>query len=293
MTKAPDAYRRWATLAVILSCLFPCFASAGAQETTRSFYEALQQRLIADGFDADRIKRMYRDESVFFEARGVTAYFQHNEATLNYDKLTGRSYIRDARKYMHEHADALARAEKNFGVDRRVITAVILVETRFGAYVGTRSILNTLSTMAVLTDPRPREYIWQQLPREARANRNAYDRKADQKAEWAYKELKAFLTYTDLHHIEAPAVVGSYAGAVGIAQFMPSNILVYGRDGNGDGRIDLFDDADAIFSIANYLQNFGWKPGLNHKQAYKVVYHYNHSKYYVNTILKIADLLEG
>jgi membrane-bound lytic murein transglycosylase B len=88
-------------------------------------------------------------------------------------------------------------------------------------------------------------------------------------------------------------VRGSYAGALGLAQFMPSNILAYGKDGNGDGRIDLFDHADAIFSIASYLKHYGWKPGIDDKKAYSVVYRYNHSKYYVNTILKIRNLLEG
>ena len=53
------------------------------------------------------------------------------------------------------------------------------------------------------------------------------------------------------------------------------------KDGNGDGRIDLFDDADAIFSIASYLKHYGWAPGIDRDSAYKVVYHYNHSKYYV------------
>ncbi|RJQ79157.1 MAG: protein MltB [Desulfobacteraceae bacterium] len=292
MMKTPHAYRGRVILAVILTCLFPLF-SAAAQEPSRAFYDVLQRRLIADGFDAERIKRLYHSDAVFFEARGVTAYFQHNEAALDYDKLTKRSYIVEGKAYMRRHADVLARAEKCFGVDPRVITAIILVETRFGTVVGKRSIINTLSTMAVLAEAQPREYLWEQLPSERRFSRTDYDRKADQKADWAYKELKAFLTYTDLHGIDAPTVVGSYAGALGIAQFMPSNILVYGRDGDGDGRIDLFTDADAIFSIANYLKNYGWKPGLDREKAFKAVYHYNHSKYYVNTILKIVDLLEG
>jgi membrane-bound lytic murein transglycosylase B len=167
------------------------------------------------------------------------------------------------------------------------------VETKFGRFVGSRSIINTLSTMASLTEAEPREYLWTQLPKERRFERNRYDQKADQKSQWAYKELKAFLTYTQQHQIDPVSIKGSYAGALGIAQFMPSNILAYGEDGNGDGRIDLFEDADAIHSIAGYLKHYGWKPGIDRKGAYKVVYHYNHSKYYVNAVLKITQLLEG
>jgi membrane-bound lytic murein transglycosylase B len=285
--------RRLVSSAVILFFLLPIAGSYATQQESQAFYDTLQQRLIEDGFNAERIRRLYRHEAVAFEAVGVTAYFQHNEATLNYDQFSKRAAIQQAREYMRRHAEVLTRAEKRYGVDPRVITAIMLVETRLGSFLGSRPIINTLSTMAALTDAPAREHLWEQIPTERRFARTDYDRKADQKSTWAYRELKAFLTYADLYDIDAPAVVGSYAGAVGIPQFMPSNILAYGSDGDGDGRIDLFNDADAIYSIANYLKNYGWKPGLNRKQAYKVIFQYNRSKHYVNTILKIADLLEG
>ena len=145
--------------------------------------------------------------------------------------------------------------------------------------------------MAVLTESGPREYLWEQLPEKRRFERTRYDQKADSKAEWAYNELKAFLTYTELHGMDPTQITGSYAGAMGIAQFIPSNIIPFGQDGNGDGRINLFEDADAILSIASYLKKHGWKQNLTRKDAYKVIYTYNHSKYYVNTILKIMDLI--
>ena len=266
---------------------------ATAENELRGFFAALQKRLVADGFDAALIKRLYESNAVFFESRGVSAYFLHNEATLNYKKMTRRSWIREARAYMAEHQAVLDQAQKRYGVDPTVITAIILVETKFGRYLGKRSIINTLSTMAALTEAEPREYLWEQLPKNRRYDRNTYDQKADQKASWAYKELKAFLKYAQLHEVDPIAVVGSYAGALGIAQFMPSNILAFGQDGDQDGRIDLFVDADAIFSIANYLKHYGWKPAITRDKAYKVVYHYNHSSYYVDTILEISDLLKG
>lgn len=293
MKKSCNSSAKYGIWVVAVLWLLLLCTSAAAQEAPSALFESLQQRLVADGFDAQRIKQIYQHEEVFFEVQGVASYFQHNEATLNYDQFTNAGYIRDAQAYLQTHADALKRAEQKFGVDPRAITAIILVETKFGRYLGKRSILNTLSTMSALSEARPREYLWEQLPTERRFTRLEYDRKADAKADWAYKELKAFLTYADLHGIDPPSVVGSYAGALGIAQFMPSNILAYGQDGNGDGRINLFEDADAIFSIASYLQNYGWKPGIGREQAGKVIYHYNHSKYYVEAVLKIMDLLKG
>lgn len=282
--------KQWLIIPALTVILLTTALTACAKEPPPLF-AGLQNRLMADGFDPQRIKQIYASKDVFFEVRGVTAYFQHNEATLNYKKMTKRSWINEAREYMREHAQALDQAKKKFGVDPRVITAIILVETKFGRYLGKRSIINTLSTMASLSESQPREYLWKQLPDERRFTRPEYDKKADQKSDWAYKELKAFLTYTEMHQIEPTSVVGSYAGALGIAQFMPSNILAYGQDGNGDGRIDLFEDADAIFSIAGYLKHYGWEPGIDRDKAAKVVYHYNHSSYYVDTILEIVDLL--
>ena len=78
-----------------------------------------------------------------------------------------------------------------------------------------------------------------------------------------------------------------------MAQFMPTSILAYGKDGNNDGTIDLLNHTDAMASIANYLKKHGWRPGISRKKAEKVIYHYNHSKYYVKAILKIAKRLES
>jgi membrane-bound lytic murein transglycosylase B len=282
-----------AVMSVVGSLLLVMLAAGAMAQDPKTFFDELQKRLIADGFAPQRITQIYQSDQVFFESRGVSAYFLHNEATLNYKKMTKPNWINEARAYMKENRQALDQAEVKYGVDPDIITAIILVETKFGRYLGNRSIINILSTMASLTQPEPREYLWGQLPVEKRYERNKYDQKADQKADWAYNELKAFLTYTEQHGIDAITVVGSYAGAVGIAQFMPSNIIAYGQDGNGDGRIDLFDDADAIFSIASYLKHYGWQPGIDRQKAYKVVFNYNHSSYYVDTILEIADLLKG
>ncbi|MGD9010567.1 MAG: lytic murein transglycosylase [Desulfobacteraceae bacterium] len=295
MLKIASIIYSYRTALILAGALFaaPSMAQAADQET-RGFFEPLIQRLIADGFNPDQIRQLYsRSDEVYFESRGVSLYFLHNEAKLDYNKMTKRSWIREARVYLKDHAESFKAAEKKFGVDPNVIAAIILVETKFGRYMGNRSILNTLSTMAVLTQPEQRDYLWEQLPEERRYSRNKYDQKADRKSDWAYRELKAYLTYTQRHGIDPAQIKGSYAGALGLAQFMPSNILAYGKDGNGDGKINLFEDADAIFSIASYLRHYGWKPGIDDKKAYKVVYHYNHSKYYVNTILKIRDLLEG
>ena len=136
-----------------------------------------------------------------------------------------------------------------------------------------------------------REQFWRQLPAEDRLPKNRYEIKAGNKARWAYRELKAFLQYTRQQGLEPSSVPGSYAGAIGIAQFMPTNILLLAEDGSRDGKIDMFDHEDAIFSIGRFLSRYGWKPGISRKKAKKVILYYNRSSYYANTILDIADKL--
>jgi membrane-bound lytic murein transglycosylase B len=265
---------------------------AASQDSTTSF-NALQTRLVQEGFDPVMLKTLFQKPDVHFEPRTVSLFFMHSEARVNYDQFLSQESLQKARKYIQDHLLDLNAAEETLGVNKEVITAIMLVETRLGTYLGTSSILNTLSSLAALKDSELREVVWNSIQEDRRPDRSAFEEKANAKSAWGYQELKAFLKYTSREKIDPTTIYGSYAGALGISQFMPSNILAYGRDGNQDGRIDLFNPSDAIMSIANYLKNFGWKPGISYEAAFDVVYHYNHSKVYVTTILKIADQLKG
>ncbi len=183
--------------------------------------------------------------------------------------------------------------EKTYCVDKEIIAAIILVETRLGTYLGERSILNTLSTMASLNDQHVKNMLWRKISGSSPFTREKFDKKAEKKSTWAYSELKDFLKYANRENIDPLSVCGSYAGAMGIAQFMPSNILALAKDGNNDGCIDLFNHADSIASIASYLKHHGWQAKIDDKKAYKILLRYNNSKYYANIILKIAKLLRG
>jgi membrane-bound lytic murein transglycosylase B len=276
--------------------ILPFIAAAQAKatiETNDHYFESVQKRLIKDGFDSEKIKRLYRRPQVFFESKGVTVFFTYSEAKVDYDQFANDWSIRKAQKFMQTHQEDLHRAEKAYGVESQVITAVLLVETGLGSSVGNWSTLNTLSTMASLREPEARNGLWKTIPSSKRIPRKQFEKKAKQKSSWAYKELKAFLTYAYQQGLDPAEVPGSIAGAIGYAQFMPSNILAYGKDGNNDGSVDLHNHADSMASIAYFLKRHGWRPGISRKKAEKVIYHYNHSEYYVNVVLKIANLLKG
>ncbi|RLC10886.1 MAG: protein MltB [Deltaproteobacteria bacterium] len=273
------------------SCSYVHTAAHADNKVT--YFESLQKRLVSDGFDEKEIKAFYNAPQADFETKGVSRYFMHNEGKLNYGQFLKKGPLERARIYMKKHKTKLAEAEKTYGVNGRIITAILLVETRLGTYTGKSSVFNILSTMASLADTDIRNMLWKKVSGSTRLSRQEFEAKAEKKSGWAYKELKAFLKYTNREKITPSSIYGSYAGAMGICQFMPSNILPLAKDGDKDGHVDLFTHADAIMSVASYLSHYGWYPGIAGKESYNVVYRYNHSKYYVNTILKIAELLKG
>ena len=295
MTHSDRIFTSMLSLTMCLAVLWlwlPLQAGATAKNNADHF-QALQQKLIKDGFNSDKIARLYSRPQVFFEADGVTILFTYSESKVDYDQFANNWSIDKAKKYMLKHQEDLKRVENAYGVNSRVITAILLVETGLGKNVGTRSTLNSLSTLASLMYPEVRRTFYKQIPADKRPSKKKFDKTAKRRSRWAYAELKAFLTYAYQEGFDPAEIPGSFAGAMGYAQFMPSNILAYGKDGNNDGTIDLLTHPDSMASIANFLKRHGWRPGISRKKKEKVIYHYNHSDYYVKTILKIAERLKS
>ena len=256
-------------------------------------FDKLTAQLIEDGFEREKIAPLFASKAVFFNPDGVSLFFIHTESSLNYAQFASKKSIGMAVKYMDSHKAALDRAQKIYGVDKTIITAILLVETRLGNYLGKRTVINTLSTMAALTDDTLRERIWNSIPDKKKPKKEVFLKKVTRRSKWGYEELKALIKYTAQEGLPPESIKGSYAGAMGIPQFMPSNALNLARDGNNDGKIDLFTHADAIFSVANYLKHHGWEPGIARQKQHEVLFRYNHSNYYVDTLLKISDKLKG
>jgi len=273
--------------------LFICMTLPLLVHAAELDYGLLKKRLVKDGFDKKWIEGLYAQPGVAFETKGISLFFTHREAALNYGQFLSNRSIKKAKDYLSKHVQVLEKIDKKFGVDKEVIVAIMLVETRLGANTGSSSVLNILSTMAALSDLETRDLMWKKIPEMRKGNRDKYIKWSKKKSKWAYEELKAFLTYSKAGGKDPALIKGSYAGALGIPQFMPSNITKFAKDGDKDGTVDLFTHADAIASIANYLKHYGWKPGLKREKQYKVILRYNYSKYYANTILDVAEELKG
>jgi membrane-bound lytic murein transglycosylase B len=138
-----------------------------------------------------------------------------------------------------------------------------------------------------------RDKVWKLLsPRErCKWEREAFDRKLLDRSDWAYGELRALLELENTHAIRPGSLKGSVMGAIGWPQFLPSSLVKYGVDGDGDGRIDLYSAEDAIFSTANYLRAYGWREARLPADREAVIWNYNHSRAYVRAVLEIAEEL--
>ncbi|QNA88391.1 lytic murein transglycosylase B [Massilia sp. Dwa41.01b] len=143
-------------------------------------------------------------------------------------------------RFWNENADALARAEATYGVPAEILAGIIGVETVYGRDTGRFRVLDTLTTLAFAYPEAPNA-----------AARSAFFR----------SELENTLLLARHENIDPFSLLGSFAGAVGLPQFMPGNILKYGVDFDGDGHVDLRgSSADAIGSVANFLIQHGWNP---------------------------------
>ena len=156
--------------------------------------------------------------------------------------------IDGGRAFVAAHRDALARAEAQYGVPAEIIAAIIGVETSYGANKGSYPVIDALYTLAFFY---PRSGDPAKLARE------------NQREAFFRDELGQLFALGKETGLDVAALRGSYAGAMGWGQFMPSSYRQYAVDGDGDGRRDLFDDTDDVFaSIANYfVRKGGWQRG--------------------------------
>lgn len=149
--------------------------------------------------------------------------------------------INAGERFWREHRQVLDQTSQRYGVPPSIIVAIIGVETIYGRYTGNFRVLDALATLGF------------RYPDPGRPERSQLFR----------DQLADLIQLDYLGKLDARSVTGSFAGAMGLPQFMPGSFMRYAADGNHDGRIDLHDSTeDAIASVARFLRLHGWQPGL-------------------------------
>jgi membrane-bound lytic murein transglycosylase B len=171
-------------------------------------------------------------------------------------KRSSANKVKRGIKFYSNKIDLINAVEKNFKIEKELLLALMGIETNYGTYVGKMDILSSLSTLSF--DPRRSEFFT--------------------------NELLILLSLIDRNYINYKTLYGSWAGAFGFFQFMPSTIKNYAIDFNKDNYIDLKNPEDAYASAANYLNKMGWNKNL--PCFYKVELDENIKKKYLNVSAK-------
>jgi len=213
------------------ACADPNYAGNSAAK------EVIDALVTEEGFDRESLEAIFADaqrkdsilKAMSRPAEKTKAWYEYRAIFLT-DKRMDQGL-----EFYEKHRDTLARAERESGVPAEVIVSIIGVETSYGGNTGSYRVIDALSTLAFDYPSR---------------------------ATFFTKELKHFLILTREQGLDPLTLKGSYAGAMGYGQFMPSSYRSYAIDFDGDDLIDIWNNpVDAIGSVANYFKRHGWHNG--------------------------------
>lgn len=230
-----------ATIAVLGGCLWslgpPVAAADDFAPDSHPRVRALVDELAARGLARDWLTAtLSRAE---FRQQVLDAMAGAAERRLRWDEYRD-IFIKPERiqggvDFIAAHRDAFARAETEYGVPAEIIAAIIGVETAYGRHTGSHRVLDSLATLAFHHPSR---------------------------GDFFRGELAAFLEISNEQGVDPVSLQGSYAGAMGYPQFIPTSYQAYAVDFDADGKRDLWHNpVDAIGSVGNYFARHGWQPG--------------------------------
>jgi len=217
----------------LIACLYAAFVQISQAQVFKSEADFIQNVHQRYGIKTETLEAWFKQ--AVFKKSIIKAMNRPSEAKpwYQYRKIfltTAR--IQQGGRFMLQQQKSLAAAEKKYGVPAAIISAIIGVETSYGRNTGSFRVWDALYTLAF------------NFPR---------------RAEFFQQELAEFILLCQEQNFEITYPKGSYAGAMGIGQFMPSSYRQYAVDGNADGQINLWQVDDAIASVAHYLQQYGWQ----------------------------------
>jgi membrane-bound lytic murein transglycosylase B len=257
----------------------------------------LIDKLVADGVDRSRAVAVFRDPRAGDFEGLQFGLVRGGEPRRLYRGFLRPASVAEAHRCRAIYDRELRAAEDRFEVPASVVTAILHVETRCGRVTGTHVVFARLARLAMADEPANlRRNVARHRKGVPRARVADVERRVHQRARELsgvfYPEVLSMFALADRAGIDPLAVRGSGSGAFGMPQFLPSSYLRFAVDGNGDGRVSLYDSADAIPSAANYLARHGWRPGLTRAQQRQVIWTYNHSDPYIDTVLTLAAEIE-
>ena len=279
-------------LIIMILLLFPVKLWA-ASELSRQFIE---ERLVDKGIDKSQVRSMINDSRISTQPDIVikNLFYSTPRGTEKQPEIMciDPKSVKRGIIFIKENKESLSSLEKRFDTSPQIITAILIVESKLGTYPMRYNVVTAYANLASLLDP---DYFGQIQKRYAgeypQLNEEDTIERAQSKAQWALDELYHLTHIANELKIDPLSIMGSFAGAIGPAQFIPSTFREYGIDGDEDGICNPFNMADAKASIGHYLNSLGWSEEAPLEIKRMAVWNYNHSQVYVNTIMLLYDEL--
>ena len=257
-------------------------------------WDYLVEKLVADGVDRRQVYRTFTDPRMQ-PFTGLEFGLHPREPSSLYRGFTRPASIALARRCKAAHEEEFRAAEREHGVPASVVAAIIHIESGCGRNTGSDVVLYRLARLAMANEPANLRDNIERLT--AGSSDPSTERLTRERAQYLedtfYPEVLATFQIADRLDMDPLSLRGSGSGAFGMPQFLPRSYLNYGVDGDGNGRISLYDPEDAIPSCANYLAVHGWKPGLSRVERRHVIWFYNRSDAYIDAVLELADRLDA
>ena len=243
------------------------FLWAGSQDSVLS---AIKSDALKKGISESFLNETFSHSGIEIHNKILDRFAKPYEkkSWTDYRKLfVTDSRIQKGSDFYAQHKNNLNAVAIQISMDPFLILSIVGVESNYGRHRGQFTVFNALYTQIA------------KMPR---------------RKKWATKEMIAYLEYCYEDSIPPHSIKGSYAGAFGYGQFIPSSFNAFAADGNGDGVRQPYAWADVFASVGNYLVKNGYPVSNNDdtKQVYKSVYAYNHADNYVKAVLELRDELK-
>ncbi len=259
-----------------------------SKEDLKKWIQETKELLLKKGINHKDIEEYISEKNLYIDPYIIAANLGYIHELKN-SPLPGSSgnnpYNLDHQSFYKQFGGVLNIAHQSYRVPPQIVTSILWVETRFGANTGTYSVLNVYFNLSLLQkmDFLIKILSWLKIKYPDKFSFKLF-KTASRRGQWGFGQLKTLLNLSKT--LSLKSLKGSYAGAFGIPQFIPSSYSAYAKDGNGDGIINLFTMEDAIVSTANYLYQMGWTD--EREKQYQAILAYNQSTQYANQVLGLA-----
>lgn len=288
------------TIVILITILFLSsltFSLTKAEKKKLVFYDKIITAL-SQVAPKQKIQKLILNRRVRFRPKLILLNLNQPNSKKYFNDSLGKKAVLKGKRFFKRYHKTLAKVEKKFSVDKEVIVAILYIESNFKPHKARYNVFNAYSSLAYADHPiylkrnlKKIKRIYRKLsPEKFILKKKEFIERSKWKAEWAINQLIALFSVAQKMKLSILKIKGSFAGAIGYPQFIPSSYLKYAVDGNNDNFIDLYNIHDAIASVGNYLNIVGYKKG-NLESQRQAIHHYNKHWDYVQVVIDYAKLL--